>query len=240
MKTAIPARVGLLHLLLLCAYTSIAQIAPYAVSPKWMFGYQAGMDFTGGAPVVLAGNPSTNLVTDLALENSTSICEPSKNLALYSNAIEIYNGDTNATVRNMNTANAIAGNSSTGGCIAIPDPAAPATQFYLFIANDLSAGLHPNKGINYYRLSKSGTTVTVLSGPTVLAGTTSVDESLGAGSDGTGGYWIISHETGNNYFWVWHVTAGGVSAVDKQVHNPYVGGTAQGSVKFNKCQNRVA
>ncbi|MBY0426494.1 MAG: hypothetical protein K2Q22_12710, partial [Cytophagales bacterium] len=35
---------------------SLAQNSPYSLSPKWMFGRQAGFDFSSGAPVNLSGN----------------------------------------------------------------------------------------------------------------------------------------------------------------------------------------
>ncbi|MDB5257824.1 MAG: hypothetical protein JWM14_2519, partial [Chitinophagaceae bacterium] len=216
-----------------------AQVSPYSLSPKWMFGYGAGMNFSGGAPVVLSGNPSTAAVAP-ALEESTSICDRTGALAVYTDAVRIYNGATNATVRDMNTTDALAGNSATNGAVLIPDPAAPASQYYLFLANDVTAGLQPSKGINYYKLTKSGAVVTVTSGPTNIAAGSAVDESLCAGADSLGGYWIVSHELSNNNFWIWHVTTGGVGGVSKQAHTPYVGGTGNGTVKISKCQDVIA
>jgi hypothetical protein len=224
---------------LLNGFGAFSQVSPYSLSPKWMFGWGAGMNFSGGAPVVLAGNPSTAANAN-ALEESTAICDQTGALAVYTNSVLVYNGATNAVVRNLNTADAIAANSATNGSVLIPDPAAPTTQYYLFLANDKSVGLQPNKGINYYKLTKAGAVVTVTAGPINIASGAAVDESLCAGTDGTGGYWIVSHEIGNNMFWVWHITAGGVSAVDKQSHSRWVGGTVNGSAKISKCQDRIA
>ncbi|MBC7487205.1 MAG: T9SS type A sorting domain-containing protein [Cytophagaceae bacterium] len=230
-------------LLIPAAYSQLT--GPYTVPPKWMFGKQAGMSFpiSGvGVPSVLLGNPSN----ESGQEASTTMTDTLGNVMLYSSNVRLYDG------ANGNVGGVLGGSSSTDGCVAFPDPAvnriSPTTgasgtydRYYLFTGNDRTGGGGGATftGINYYLVTKSGTTVTY-SGATNIATGTDVDESITAGADGTGGYWVASKARGVNEFWVWHVTTAGVSAVSKQAANPWVGGTDNGTMKFNRCQTKVA
>lgn len=212
-----------------------AQVSPYSLSPKWMFGRQAGLDFSSGSPVNLAGNPNN----DSGQEATTTICDTSGQIAIYSNNSRI-NDRSNTQLQLVNGFNGMnGGQSSTNGAVAVPDPSSPISQYYLFTGNDNTGG--SSSGINWYRISRNTTTgvLTTLSGPNNIATGSQVMEALCSGSDGNGGYWIVSHaQSGANEYWAWRVTSSGVSSVVKS-NSSTIGGGSAGSVKISQCQDRI-
>ncbi|MFL5728086.1 MAG: gliding motility-associated C-terminal domain-containing protein [Cytophagaceae bacterium] len=219
-------------------------VSPYTLSPQWRFGAGGGVNFpTGNFPTSTvptatgaASNPGSEFV-----EASTAVSDRAGNMAIYSNTMEARNV-ANATVRNMIT-DVTCGGSSTGGGTAIPDPANPDSVYYLFVGNDITGGLCGGNGINYYKFKKNGSGQAVyLSGPTLLIASAQVDESITAGNDGKGNYWIISHAQGSNTFKVWSVTASGVTALADQVKTPssYNVSNNQSYLKLSPCQNKIA
>jgi gliding motility-associated-like protein len=214
--------------------------SPYAISPKWFFGRRAGMDFSGGAPVVMLGGK----VDGSGQEQSSTMCDTTGNVLFYSDSYNLYDG-TNTFKQTLN-----GGTSSTNSSVCFPDPANPAKQFYYVTANqDLGGGgtFSATPGIYYYHIQRTGPgTINVLSGPTLLALNSQVTEQLCAGTDTNGGYWVVAHQGGGgggngNQIWSWNFTPSGVGA--KQISS--IAGTDaatsfQGSLKINKCQNRLA
>jgi hypothetical protein len=216
-----------------------AQVAPYALSPQWRFGQQSGLSFpsgsfpTSGGPsaVPTASNAGTQFV-----ETSTSVSDTTGAVALYSNTMNIYN-ISNADIRNLSSDNTCGGSAISGG-VALPDPANPNTSYYLFVANDISGGGCQYRGSNYYRLRKVAGVVQYQSGPHSLIGNT-VDESLCSGTDGQGGYWILTHSQNSNTFKTWKIDASGVNAVsDVSIGSSSWGGAA--NIKVSPCQDKVA
>ncbi len=212
--------------------------SPYAISPKWYFGRQAGMDFTGGAPVVMAGGQ----VNGNGQEESSTMCDTTGNVLFYSDSYRLYDG-TNTFKQNVN-----GGTSSGNSSVCFPDPANPTKQFYYVTANQDPGGggdFGATLGIYYYLIQRTGPgTISVLSGPTMLATNGQVTEQLCAGVDTNGGYWVATHQGGGangNQIWAWNFTALGVGS--KQISS--VAGTENninynGSMKINKCQNKLA
>jgi hypothetical protein len=238
---------ALLSAVILLVSTSVySQISPYSITPQWRFGVNAGLNFptgnypTSGAPsaTAAASNPGTDFI-----EASTSISDQTGTVAIYTNTMDARNV-TNGIVRNLRPAgdNTCAG-SATGGGVAIPDPASPTDTYYLFIANDVTGGACGARGINYYRFQKNGLGQAVyLSGPTLLTPSTFADESIAAGNDGQGNYWIVAHSYTSNVFRVWKVTASGISAptdYTKAESSPNVNGN-QSYSKISHCQDKIA
>ena len=232
-----------LLVILFATITSLFAQSPYSIAPKWFFGMKAGMDFTGGAPVVMNGNPFG--LPGSGQEESSTMCDPSGNVIFYTDSYTLYDGNNNV-VQKIN-----GGTSSTNSSVCFPDPASPTTDYYLVTANQdpgggglysSTAGV-PDLGIYYYKIHKTGPgTISVTSGPNLLALNAEVTEQLCAGTDSNGGYWVATHQlTGGNQIWSWNFTAGGVGA--KQVSS--VAGTEtttgyNGSMKISRCQDKIA
>ena len=215
--------------------------SPYAIAPKWYFGYNAGLSFpTSGAPTFLPGG----MTGGGGQEESSTMCDPDGNVIFYTDSYSLYNGN-HTFVQTIN-----GGTSSTNSSICFPDPANPTTEFYLVTANQdpLGGGTFASTlGIYYYRIRKTGPgTITVFAGPTMLATNGQVSEQLCGGSDGNGGYWIVTHQGGGsgangNQIWSWHVTASGVGARQtSSVAGTENNNSFNGSMKINKCQTRLA
>ncbi len=225
------------------------QVSPFSLSPDWYFGQGGRLTFptgdypTSGAPTI--GNMPTNNST--GVEASTSVCFRDGNVAMYSNSMQGYNGNpANAGwwdfIRNFSTDNTCAG-SSTGACVAFPDPASPDDAFYFVLANDVTSGGCANQGVSRYRFTGTGTAVAYNAGPTTIAPNAFAGEAITVGNDGTGGYWLVVHNKGTaNTFRVWHYTAGGITGpVDQTVGAPVSNvSSSQSYLKISPCQDKVA
>ncbi|MBX9851225.1 MAG: hypothetical protein K2X86_05635 [Cytophagaceae bacterium] len=211
-----------------------AQVAPFSIPPKWYYGKSgngvgvAGMNFMGGAPVNISGVADVN--SNTAEEAGTTMVDSAGNVTFYTVTDQVLYNSANTNV------SALTGYfSSTQGAIAFPDPASPFNQYYLVIAACELGG----NGLQWYRLSVSGPTVTILSGPNVLQAISTVTESVTVSTDGNYGYWIVAHATSNTNYYSWNVTAAGVGA--RVTSTGTINGSVnQGSLKISKCQNRIA
>ncbi len=230
-------------LLLLTTTAGFAQIAPYSLPPKWYFGHRAGMDFTGGGPVYMAGNV-WDAVSYSNQEGSTTECLPNGNVLYYSNSCRVANG------ANVNFGPVLVnggGNSSTQGCAGIPNPANPSTSFYyITTAVDASGGSdcspQSNMGVWVYPVSS----VPALGAPTQLTTPVGVGEFIAVASDNADGYKIISHAVdgvGNTNFYIWSISNTGAITTAPTSFSGTVNGVNwkyQGGVKINKCNNKIA
>lgn len=229
--------------------------SPYSISPDWFFGGGGAgggrITFANGnfpvSPSPTTGSTEPTLVN--GVETSTSICNPDGTIALYSSTMQAYNGNQvggawSTNLRDINNTDSRCAGSCTGGGVAIPNPAAGG-GYYLIVGNDLTGGSCGSRGMNIYRFTGSGSSVAYAAGPTALAGAGAgvVVEGLTVGTDGTGGYWLITHlQTAANTFRVWHITAAGFSAF-----TDYTSGTAtpastsdQSYLKLSPCQDKIA
>ncbi|MBS1587362.1 MAG: gliding motility-associated C-terminal domain-containing protein [Bacteroidetes bacterium] len=87
----------------------------------WCFGYQLGLDFTGGPPVQI----TTPMI---AVEACGSVCDPAGNLLFYSNANEVYDRNNNI----MPNGSGLQGGTSCTQGVAIVQSYANADQYFLF------------------------------------------------------------------------------------------------------------
>ncbi|MFN3405562.1 MAG: T9SS type A sorting domain-containing protein [Cytophagaceae bacterium] len=238
----------LLILLSISGLSVFAQ-SPYSLTPDWYFGVGGRLTFpngnfaTSGAPAV--GSKGTN--TSASPETSTSISHPDGSVAIYTNTMQVYNGNPAATawtdfIRNLNaTGDNTCGGSATGGGIAFPDPAA-ANAYYLVIANDLTSGACANRGSHRYRFTGAGTATGYNAGPTLMADNAFAAEAITAGSDGNGGYYLVLHDKGSaNVFRVWRFTSGGITGpTDYDKPDFFSNADFQSYLKISPCQDKIA
>ncbi|MBC7486829.1 MAG: T9SS type A sorting domain-containing protein, partial [Cytophagaceae bacterium] len=193
-------------------------------------------------PVALTGNVYDGVLYPNQ-EGSTTECLPNGNVLYYSNSCAIADG-TNANFGPNPIGTT--GNSSTQGCISIPNPANPNTSFY-FITTDVdnSGGSDcstPSRGLWYYGASNAPS----LSAGTQLMAATQVGEAIAVSSDNAGGYWIVAHGqlngTNGTTYYAWHVSSAGVisgAPVTSTGSLVADNGRQQATIKFNKCNNRI-
>ena len=213
---------------------------PVSIASRWRFANNAGLDFSGG--IATPTPAAQNQIPAGSVEASTTIVDTANNIMLHTDTRNIFNtglvGD--GELRYIESLDAMAAGSATQGAIGIPDPNNPYGSYYLFLANDISGGSQQFKGINYYKFTRSGGVTSYASGPINLIGNI-VDESIMAVPDGNGNYWLLSHHQTNNDFYVWKVTASGISGPTTYtatgLSNP---AGVQSSIRVNSCVNKVA
>ncbi len=229
-------------------------VSPFSLTPDWYFGTGARYTFPSGSyPAVPPGPIVAAIATNVSasVETSTGVSFRTGNIAVYTNTMQAFNGghagSWTPNARNFNPlGDNRCGGSATGGGVSFPDPANNATNdaFYLIIANDLTGGACAGSGINEYRFTGTGTTVAYNAGPTLLATSANSSEALAAGTDGSGGYWVVSHsQASNNNFYVWHYTASGRTGPVTQTPttaSPISITTSGGYIKFSPCMNKIA
>ncbi len=104
---------------------------------NWIFGANAGIDFTGTAQPVLAGGFDQ-------YEGCSCISDSTGNLLLYSDGIKVWDG--NGVVR---ATGLLGSTSSTQSALIVPDPATP-DRYYIFTSDGVSGG---NNHVNGIRLT---------------------------------------------------------------------------------------
>ena len=225
-----------------------AQVSPYSLSPDWSFGQGGRLTFPTGSYPTSAAPTTGSRVTNagVGVENSTSICFTDGSVALYTNTMQVYNGASIAGwwdyIRDLSGEAACAG-SSTGGAVAFPDPASPTNAFYLIIANDVTSGGCANQGVHQYRFTGTGTTVAYSSRTLAIVPNAFAGEALTVGTDGTGGYWVVVHNSGTaNTFRVRHYTSGAITTLADQTVGAAVSNVSasQSYLKISPCQDKIA
>ncbi len=218
--------------------------APYALSPKWVFGKKAMFDFTGGGAPTQPVRPVSDDI--VANEGASTLCDSLKNVAVYDNNVRLGGRNNVPLGTAMNNAS-----SSTQGGVIIPNPGNLYGQFFVVTGNSESsyAAEEPDdvaqQGIKVYRTNKSGNTVTAPALVSTLETNAVIKEYVYTGSDGNFGYWIISAKitgTGNTDYYSWPISSTG--ALGAKVTSSGATGIwneqYQGSIKINRCQTRIA
>lgn len=168
----------------------------------WYFGQQAGLRFTGGAPMPLIDG---QLSTD---EGCTVMSNSSGNLLFYSDGIKVWN----RLHTQMPNGFGLNGNpSSTHSAVAVPRPGM-AGRYYLFTV-DANAG---NLGFCYSEIDISlggglGDVIPETKNKQLLV---QVPEKVTAVKHPIeNAYWVITHGWNDNRFYTYKITAAGVNEV---------------------------
>lgn len=235
-----------------------AQVSPYALSPQWYFGLRWGLSFpNGNFPSSGAPTPVLRPATiNNNNETSTSICYTSGAIALYSNSLLAFNSANTTTatyIRDFRNApgDNTCGGSSSGGAVAFPNPAALDNQFYLYIGNDQTGGACSNRGSNAYLFQTTAGVTQYLSGPIAALSMTptsaptayNLTEAIAAGTDGVGGYWLITHnKNSSNSYHITHFLANGTTAgpVTRTWGTVIDDNGGLSAIKISPCQDKIA
>tara|TARA_R110002124_G_scaffold287308_1_gene472522 strand:+ start:2183 stop:4738 length:2556 start_codon:yes stop_codon:yes gene_type:complete len=183
----------------------------------WYFGTNAGIDFSGGAPVPLFNG---NLIT---VEGCATISSHNGGLLFYTNGIDVFNRNHAAMVNGNGLGGAV---SSTHSAIIVPKPGSPEI-FYIF-TTDANGG--PN-GLQYSEVDMSldnglGAVTSVKN----VSLFTPTDEKLVAIPNNTNdGYWVVAHKFDSFEFVAYDVNSTGVSA------NPVISSVGA----FTDISNRI-
>ena len=166
----------------------------------WYFGINAGLDFSGGAPVA---------VTDgqiLTVEGSAAVSDPDGNLLFYTDGTSVY--DRSHTKMDPSGHSLNGDSDSTQSAIVIPKPG-DVDIFYIFTVppvNDASGG-----GLDYYEVDMSGNSGLGTLDTSSIRLVTNVSEQLTAVKHNNGtDYWVIARIRNSNEFHAYQVSATGV------------------------------
>ncbi len=224
----------------------MAQVAPYRLSPKWVFGNKAMFDFTGGgAPTQPVRPVGDNIVAN---EGASTLCAPDRNVMVYDNNVRL-GGNNNVPIANFMTSSS----SSTQGGVIIPNPANRTTQYFVITGNAESTytGVEPNdnqqQGVRVYSGAQAGASITNPALVSTLRTNAQLpSENVYVSTDGNYGYQIIAGLGGGG--------SGSIVLNSWRLNNVGVLGGIQtstyatdswnlqfqSSVKVNRCQNKIA
>lgn len=248
MKTylLLAVRISLIPAMMLFLSLSVfAQTAaPYALSPKWMFGKKGMFDFTGGGAPTQPARPVADDI--VANEGASTLCDSMKNIAVYDNNVRLAGNNSTPLGTPMTNAS-----SSTQGGVIIPNPANPYGQFFVVTGNSESS--YPTEepsdvlkqGIKVYRTNKTLTSVTAPTLVSTLETDAVIREYVYTGSDGNYGYWVVSAKitgAGNTDYYAWPIPASGTlgARVTSSGSTGIWNEQYQGSIKINRCQTLIA
>ncbi|MES2732708.1 MAG: gliding motility-associated C-terminal domain-containing protein [Bacteroidota bacterium] len=188
------------HLLFIgmCLLANIALAQKQA--NHWYFGRRAGINFNTGNPVARTGG-SIN-----TREGCATIADANTgDLLFYTDGVKIYNKNDQL----MPNGFGLTGNySSTQSALIVPNPG-NADRYYVF-----TTGILSGKGLAYSEVDLgldggNGDVVTLTKNTVVLKNSTEKLIAL-RHKNGTD-YWIIAHESNTNLFYVYQITATGIS-----------------------------
>ena len=163
----------------------------------WYFGFGAGLDFNGGAPVVLTNGAIGTF------EGCASISDASGVLQFYTDGITVWT--RNHTPMPNGNFNLLGGNSSSQSANILPVVGSPG-QYYIVTTGNagLSSGFHYSVvDMNLNGGLGDVTTLNVLLMDSVVEGNTVVPHANGVD------YWVVSHKFGSADYYAFLVNASG-------------------------------
>ncbi len=216
---------------------------------KWLFGNQAGIDFSSGVPVAISGATGPDAPSFESQEGTASISDSAGNLLFYTSGVTVWNRLGNVMA---NGSGLMGGKSSTQAAIIVPLPGS-SRYFYVFTTDEFQ---------NYGTASFAGCRYTVVD-MCADSGRGDVDitrkniplldtatEKLAAVQDAAGtGYWVMAHKLFSDAFYAWHLTAGGITDTVVShigaIHGSDTlsasnAGRGQGQMKFSAAGDKIA
>lgn len=225
-----------LMLSVMAASTANAQNA----ANNWIFGNHARINF--------GGSPNFTPVTSSALfpaapafntdEGCSSISDSNGDLLFYTDGTQVWNKNH---VVMPNGSGLMGHTSSTQSALIVP---CSCNKYFIFTTD-----AHYHQYMNGLRYSVvdmnapgTGGLGDVMAGSKNISLLPNTAEKVAGVSDGTGGFWVVTHTMGDNRFFSYHIVADSdctlnpQNAVISAVGTPYVGGWSgfgQGQMKFS-------
>lgn len=189
----------------------------------WYFGFNAGLDFNGGAPVALLdGQVST-------LEGVATISNAAGDLLFYTDGITVWDRNHNI----MPNGTGLFGDpSSSQSGIIVPKPQS-STIYYIFT---VAREGFPN-GVNYSEvdITLNGGMGDVTNKNVPLLPQSTEQITAVAHANGTD-VWVVTHDFGNSQFRAFHITPAGVNTVPvTSIADPGLNNTAFDTVGCMKA-----
>ncbi|GAB2801982.1 hypothetical protein GCM10027275_55250 [Rhabdobacter roseus] len=173
---------------------------------KWFFGNNAGLDFSGGAPVAITdGKLNTP-------EGSSSIANSKGELLFYTDGIKIFDKEGNEMVCQADSCLPLLGSpNSTQSALIVPQPTCRGCDYLytVFTTTDINdtTKLLTTTVVDMRREGGKGA---IVEQNTILQQSTT-ERLASVRNDRDSTFWIISHDYGSNVFRVYHATTGGLT-----------------------------
>lgn len=190
--------------LIISLFILITETPAQMQTAHWYFGNHAGLDFTGGSPVI-----DTNGQLD-TFEGCTSISDENGNLLFYTDGVFVYNRIHNL----MQNGSGLHGHpSSTSSAIIIPKPD-DCNLYYIFTIDVEDLETVTKKGMKYTIVDMSlngglGAVIQKNIGIPINGQQQGYEKIAGIGNADKTGYWVITHFQGS--FYAFEVTGDGVN-----------------------------
>lgn len=190
-------------LLLACLFFStLTSLRAQGEWNNWLFGWNAGLTFNGGAPAPLTGGQVNTF------EGSASFSTANGQLLFYTDGITVWNKSHGI----MPNGSGLMGDpSATQSALIVPKPGADG-RYYIFttdaIENDLANGLRYSE----VDMSLNGGLGDVIPQTKNKLLANYVTERVTGVRNGAGnGYWVITHKAASNEYLAYSITASGVN-----------------------------
>ncbi|MBI2280596.1 MAG: gliding motility-associated C-terminal domain-containing protein [Bacteroidetes bacterium] len=215
-------KIKVVSLFILCSLQYLSSNAQKEWN-QWVFGNKAMIDFNSGTVQAI----SPNLSNINQIEGVASICDNNGNLLLYTDGVQVWNGN-HVQLALPGGATSIGGHtSSTQSGIIVPHPG-NANQYYVFAVDAIADANYPNSSSNdklhYAIVDFSTDTSGIVTQIVNLNNSTGITEKVTGVRRCDGNYWIISHLVNNNTFVVYDLNQTGLNIVPQtynvgSVHN---------------------
>ncbi|WP_458628631.1 T9SS type B sorting domain-containing protein [Winogradskyella sp. PC D3.3] len=198
----------------------------------WYFGFNAGLDFNSGSPVVLLdGALHTN-------EGCATISDTDGNLLFYTDGVSVYNKDHNVMPNGFDLSGSW---SSTHSAIVIPQPNED-DKYYVFTVDVYNEG--DTNGLQYSEVDMSlnnglGDITVIKNTPLEPIVNEKVIAVLNENEDG---YWVVSHRHNTDEFIAFEVNSLGVNPIPvvSAVGSPTGFLNIGGQIKISPVGNKLA
>lgn len=180
---------------------------------NWFFGDKAGLSFSSGTPVALAGSAMTTN------EGSAVMSDQNGNLLFYTDGVTI----RNKTHQPMPNGTGLLGHSSaTQSAIIVPWPGKACQKYFVFTVGAVESNTNVNLRYSVVDMTLAGGLGDVIPISKNVVLKNKVSEKLTVVRDAAGtGFWVVAHgfdiiadsvnPSVNGQFYAFHVDAGGVS-----------------------------
>lgn len=207
----------------------------------WYFGYQAGLDFNSGSPVVITdGQTGSTAVPHV--EGTSVISDSMGNLLFYTDGTKVWNRNHQV----MPNGTGLMGlYSSTQSALIVPAPVEPDRYYYVFTVGVGSPAYNNDARYSIVDMClDNGYGDLIANKKNILLGD-SLPEKLAVTRHANGtDYWVLTHKHFTNDFWAFLLTSNGIadtviSSAGSVFSSPYWE-TANGQMKFSPNGQHVA
>jgi WD40 repeat protein len=201
---------------------------------KWFFGNTAGLDFTGGSPVVISGD---SLNTS---GGSAVMCDTSGNLLFYTDGMTVRDSSHHV----MPNGSGLLGGIASQSALIVPLPGSDSLYFIFTV--DAAGGPNGFRA-SLVDMSLQAGLGDVVSGAKNISIRDSVAEKLTAVRQfpNQNNYWIATHRWGSDAFEVYSLTSAGLFVLPIVSHAGIIYpdnviSSTFGQMKFSPCGDKIA